>query len=105
MVTVIITVLIMVVLKIVIVEVVIIDVMVIVVVSRGRLFDSACSGAHPTSTKMPKLPLHKTIYPKAYCDGRFENEPTHVPHPKLLIGKDRWCKCSDTLPFEEGVRP
>lgn len=58
-------------------------------ISFERLFDSACSGAHPTSTKMPKLPLHKTIYPKAYCDGRFENEPTHVPHPKLLIGKDR----------------
>jgi len=58
-------------------------------ISFERLFDSACSGAHPTSTKMPKLPLHKTIYPKAYCDGRFENEPTYVPHPNLLVGKDR----------------
>lgn len=53
-------------------------------VSRERYFDSACSGAHPTSTKMPPLPLHKTVYKKAYFDGRFGKEPSTVPHPKML---------------------
>merc|ERR1712023_119861 len=53
-------------------------------IHRERVFDSASSGAHPTSTKMPKLPLHKTVYKKAYFDGRFEKEPSTVPHPKML---------------------
>jgi hypothetical protein len=57
--------------------------------TRERLFDSACSGAHPTSTKMPKLPLHKTIYKKAVFDGRFEKEPSDVPDPKMLSMRDR----------------
>merc|ERR1711977_526008 len=58
-------------------------------IHRERVFDSASSGAHPTSTKMPKLPLHKTVYKKAYFDGRFEKEPTNVPHPKMMHKRDR----------------
>jgi len=57
-------------------------------VSRERYFDSACSGAHPTSTKMPALPLHKTVYKKAYFDGRFGKEPSIVKHPKMLRSND-----------------
>lgn len=53
-------------------------------VQRERYFDSAYSGAHPTSTQMPELPLHKTVYKKAYFDGRFGKEPSIVPHPKML---------------------
>jgi Ca2+-binding EF-hand superfamily protein len=56
---------------------------------RERVFDSALSGAHPTSLKMPKLPLHKTVYKKAYFDGRFEKEPSAAPHPTMLLGKNR----------------
>lgn len=60
-------------------------------VARERYFDSACSGAHATSTKMPPLPLHKTVYKKACFDGRFEKEPSKVHHPSMLrLGhKDR----------------
>lgn len=58
-------------------------------IRRERMIDSASSGAHPTSTKMPKLPLHKTVYKKAYFDGRFGKEPSVVPHDSMLSNRDR----------------
>lgn len=58
-------------------------------IHRERLMDSSFSGSRPTSTKMPKLPLHKTVYKKAYFDGRFGKEPSVVPDPEMLRMSDR----------------
>lgn len=58
-------------------------------VQKQRVISTATSGAHPTSIKMPKLPLHKTLYKTAYFDGRFEKEPANVPHPSMLQKRER----------------
>jgi len=62
-------------------------------IGRERLFNTTLSGAHPTSLKMPPLPLHKTIYKQAVFNGRFELEPADLPSAQMLSTKET-CSCS-----------
>mmetsp|Transcript_40156 Transcript_40156/g.73016 ORF Transcript_40156/g.73016 Transcript_40156/m.73016 type:complete len:470 (-) Transcript_40156:70-1479(-) len=77
-------------------------------IHRQRLLDSLpAPGATPQSLHLSKLPLHRNGFWRSTHVGRFETDPTDLPHPMMMTTRDK-CRTSTRGAFKSmptgGVR-